>query len=60
MVRKWWTELMSLMDEFLPNYQFSERHQTTLRCAPALGSIRRVVEGDGVKIFEETVSVATP
>jgi hypothetical protein len=25
---------MSLMDRFLPNYQFSERHQATLRCAP--------------------------
>jgi hypothetical protein len=25
---------MSLMDKFLPDYQFSERHQITLRCAP--------------------------
>jgi hypothetical protein len=25
--------LMSLMDEFLPDYQFSERHQVTMRCA---------------------------
>jgi hypothetical protein len=34
MVRKWWAGLMSLMDRFLPNYQFSERHQATLRCRP--------------------------
>jgi hypothetical protein len=26
---------MSLMDRFLPQHQFSERHQTTVRCAPA-------------------------
>lgn len=25
---------MSLMDRFLPDYQFSERHQVTLRCGP--------------------------
>jgi hypothetical protein len=25
---------MSLVDKFLPSYQFSERHQITLRCAP--------------------------
>jgi hypothetical protein len=25
---------MSLMDKFLPSYQFSERHQTTVRCGP--------------------------
>ena len=25
---------MSLMDQFLPRYQFVERHQTTVRCAP--------------------------
>jgi hypothetical protein len=25
---------MSLMDEFLPRYQFVERHQTTVRCKP--------------------------
>jgi hypothetical protein len=25
---------MSLMDEFLPRYQFIERHQTTVRCRP--------------------------
>lgn len=25
---------MSLMDEFLPSYQFSERHQATVRCGP--------------------------
>jgi hypothetical protein len=25
---------MSLMDKFLPGYQFSERHQTTVRCGP--------------------------
>ncbi len=25
---------MSLMEKFLPNYQFSERHQTTVRCGP--------------------------
>jgi hypothetical protein len=25
---------MSLMDKFLPSYQFSERHQVTVRCAP--------------------------
>jgi hypothetical protein len=33
-VEKWWAGLMSLMDRFLPNYQFSERHQATLRCRP--------------------------
>jgi hypothetical protein len=26
---------MSLLDEFLPSYQFSERHQITVRCGPA-------------------------
>jgi len=26
--------LMSLMDKFLPNYQFSERHHTMVRCGP--------------------------
>ena len=25
---------MSLMDKFLPSYQFSERHQATVRCGP--------------------------
>jgi len=25
---------MSLMDKFLPHYQFRERHQTTVRCRP--------------------------
>jgi hypothetical protein len=25
---------MSLMEKFLPDYQFSERHQTTVRCGP--------------------------
>ncbi|MEA2881943.1 MAG: hypothetical protein QOH32_1199 [Bradyrhizobium sp.] len=25
---------MSLMDQFLPSYQFSERHQVRVRCAP--------------------------
>jgi hypothetical protein len=32
--RKWWAGLMSLMDKFLPSYQFSERHQTAVRCGP--------------------------
>ncbi|MGC2774240.1 MAG: hypothetical protein WA418_01240 [Bradyrhizobium sp.] len=26
---------MSLIDHFLPNYQFSERHETLVRCAPS-------------------------
>src|SRR5882757_7886322 len=26
--------LMSLIDEFLPSYQFSERHQAAVRCGP--------------------------
>ncbi|UFZ03041.1 hypothetical protein LQG66_27885 [Bradyrhizobium ontarionense] len=26
---------MSLIDRFLPNYQFSERHETLVRCPPA-------------------------
>jgi hypothetical protein len=25
---------MSLMDKFLPSFQFSERHQTMVRCGP--------------------------
>jgi hypothetical protein len=27
-------DLMSLIDKFLPNYQFSERHQAAMRCGP--------------------------
>ena len=33
---------MSLMDQFLPNYQFSERHQTMIRCEP--GKLLDVVQ----------------
>jgi hypothetical protein len=33
---------MSLMDHFLPSYQFSERHQTTIRCDP--GELLDVVQ----------------
>jgi hypothetical protein len=34
---------MSLMDKFLPNYQFSERHQVRLRCAP--GELLDIIQG---------------
>jgi hypothetical protein len=29
-----WGKPMSLLDQFLPSYQFSERHQTMVRCPP--------------------------
>jgi hypothetical protein len=34
---------MSLMGKFLPHYQFSERHQTTARCAP--GELLDIIQG---------------
>jgi hypothetical protein len=34
---------MSLMEKFLPDYQFSERHQTTVRCGP--GELLDIVQG---------------
>jgi hypothetical protein len=33
---------MSLIDEFLPNYQFSERHQTMVSCEP--GELLNIVQ----------------
>jgi hypothetical protein len=33
---------MSLMEKFLPHYQFSERHQTTVRCRP--GELLNIIQ----------------
>jgi hypothetical protein len=34
---------MSVMGSFLPHYQFSERHQTTVRCGP--GELLDIIQG---------------